>query len=231
MVTREAADPVATGSLQTGLPLRLLLWWRYALGSLWMGLSRHLCLWWQHLIVRKIAALRRTVHAIARSLRAAASRARELAARGIPRDLRHPALPRFALAAACAGVVGGVALASPGLDRRAAALAGLASLMWMVARWFILRFAAAGIFAEDPTALSGAYSLGLLSYAFALTPELRLAAWAASAALTGIALARIGGDRDDLARAIAIAWAAQALVVACGWIARNAFVAFFALPR
>jgi hypothetical protein len=78
------------------------------------------------------------------------------------------------------------------------------------------------------SALLGASSLGLIAYAAAFTPELRAAAWVVSAALTWLALVRLGDSRREAGRTVGIGWGAQALVVAGSWIARSAVVAILA---
>ena len=97
--------------------------------------------------------------------------------------------------------------------------------MWMVIRWFGVRWAAPGVVAEDSAALRGAFALGLLPYSLAFTPELRLVAWIAAGAITGLILLRIGRERREVSRAIGFAWGIQALVVLGGWLARNAYFA------
>lgn len=126
------------------------------------------------------------------------------------------------------GAILGVAIASPGFDRRSAAFAGASSFLWVAIRWLALRTSAPRLVAENPVALRTAFSLGLLTYAFAATPELRFAAWVAAGAVTGVTLVRLGGARRDVVRAIGMAWGLQALVVTGGWLARNAFVAIVA---
>jgi hypothetical protein len=122
------------------------------------------------------------------------------------------------------GAAIGILLSAPGVDRRAAVLAGLASIMWAVIRWVAIRLAAPRTLAENPAALRDAVSLGLLAYAIAVTPELRFAAWLISAAVTGAVLLRRGRARGEVARLVGIAWGVQALVVAGGWLARNALL-------
>ena len=134
-------------------------------------------------------------------------------------------LPYVGVVAIVAGAAFGVLIASPGIGRRAAMLAGAASLMWTAIRWVALRFRAPGLVPSDERAVRGAFSLGLLAYAVALTPELRLAAWVAAAAITGVALIRLGRPREEVVRTIGFAWGVQALVVTLGWLAKNAYVA------
>lgn len=142
-------------------------------------------------------------------------------------DLRKDsvALGWFGGLAVLIGAALGVAVASPGVYRHAAALAGVTSLLWAAIRWLGVRLAGPRLLAEDPAALRGAFSLGLLAYAFAVTPELRFAAWLAAGAVTGVTLVRVGRGRREVARAIAFAWGMQAVVVTGGWLARNALLA------
>ena len=127
------------------------------------------------------------------------------------------------------GATVGIVVASPGTDRRAAALAGVASLMWMAIRWLAMRWAAPRLVAEDPAALRGAFALGLLAYALALTPELRLAAWLSQPVPSRAwCSCESGGSAARSSRAVGFAWGMQALVVAGGWLARNAYIAILA---
>lgn len=123
------------------------------------------------------------------------------------------------------GIALGVALAPPGLPRSLALWAGAQSALWAAVRWLLMRYTGRGV-ARDGAKLLGASSLGLLAYAAAVTPELRAAAWVVSAALTWLALVRLGDPRSEAGRTVAIAWGAQALVVAASWIARNGALAF-----
>jgi hypothetical protein len=210
MIAREGTESRLAGPRRTGLIDRLIMSWRRAL-------------------TRALGGSARAARAAAGMPRASVSAGQAFVANGAFSDLRHPALGWFGVVAVCLGAAGGIVLASPGLDRRAAALAGFASLMWMAIRWLVLRSFAETSVREDPAGLRGSYSVGLLCYALALTPELRLAAWVCSAALTSAVLARTGRDRGEWTRAVAIAWGAHALVAVSGWLARNAFVAYFAL--
>ncbi len=121
-----------------------------------------------------------------------------------------------------------MAVALPGVDRRSAALAGIAGFLWAGVRWLGMRLAAPRLYEDDPAALRGALSVGLLGYALAITPELRLVAWLISGAITGILLVRVGRERREVVRAVAIVWGMQAVVVAGGWLARNAFMGVLA---
>ena len=125
------------------------------------------------------------------------------------------------------GIGLGVALAPPGLPRTLAAWAGVQSVLWAVVRWLLMKYTGRGA-ARDGAALLGASSLGLIAYAAAVTPGLRVAAWVVSAVLTWFGLVRLGDRRDEAARTVALAWGAQALVVAASWIARSGVFAFLA---
>ena len=193
------------------------------------GLLRRWLGWWQHVLARALDATSNAASAVARGSTAALDRWRKHVASGGLTDVRRRSLAWLGVCAVFVGAVVGVAIASPGLDRAAAALAGAASLMWMGIRWLVMRLTAPRLLAEDPSAVRGAFSLGLLAYAAAVTPELRFAAWLASGALTAVMLVRLGRSRKEIARAVGFAWGAQALVVTGGWLARNAFVAILAL--
>ena len=87
-----------------------------------------------------------------------------------------------------------------------------------------MRFAT-GRSARDGSAVLGATSAGLIAYVFAVTPELRVVAWTASAAITWLALRELGDAKQQATRTVAIAWGAQALVVVGSWLARSAVMA------
>jgi hypothetical protein len=122
------------------------------------------------------------------------------------------------------GALAGAVIAPAGLARTLALWAGVQSVLWAVVRMMLMRLLGRGR-VQDAGVLLGASSLGLVVYAGAVTPELRLAAWVASAAITWLALVRLGDERSDAARTVGIAWGAQALVVAASWIARNGVMA------
>ena len=144
----------------------------------------------------------------------------------LPRPwLLRPAVVWLGDAALALGVGVGIALAAPGLPRSLAAWAGAQSILWALVRWLLMKFTARGA-ARDGSVLLGASSLGLIAYAAAVTPELRVIAWAVSAALTWLGLVRLGDAKREAGRTVAIAWGAQALVVAASWIARNGAIAF-----
>ena len=121
----------------------------------------------------------------------------------------------------------GIALAAPGQARALALLAGAETLLWAAVRWFLMRFTGHGA-ANDSRQLRGATALGLIAYAIALSPGLRLAAWVLSAGLTWVGLVIQGDRRREALRTVAIAWGAQAAVVLLSWIARGGIVAFLA---
>lgn len=188
---------------------RWLLWWRLALAGL----------------VRAIVDAARTIAGLAQR---AFTWAHDLLAAHALTDVRHPVSVWVGTAALAAGAVGGVLLVSTTLDRRAAALAGVASFMWAAIRWFVMRRALPDVATDDSAALRGSLARGLTVYAIALTPELRLIAWLGAAAMTGASLLRAGHAREPVLRAIALAWGLQAVVVAGGWLARNMLVAVVA---
>jgi hypothetical protein len=183
---------------------------------------------WRSGLTTVVDAVVVTSRKLVRKFNASTARGRAYLASGVLTDVRSPLLAWLGVVAVVLGATVGIAIASPGTDRRAAALAGAASLMWMAIRWLGMRWAAPKLTAEDGDALRGAYALGLLAYALAVTPELRLAAWLAAGAITSVVLVRIGRDRREVARAVGYAWGIQALVVAGGWLARNAYFAFVA---
>lgn len=160
-------------------------------------------------------------------MRRVASLCRRIARFEDVEDLRRPALAVVGVSAITFGAVVGVLVASPGVDRRAAALAGAASFMWIAVRWLCVRVFAPAL-ATDRAVLRGALSLGLLGYAFAATPELRFVAWLLAGVISAYVLVRFGSNRADVARGIGSAWGVQAAVVVGGWLAGNAFVAYFA---
>jgi hypothetical protein len=118
----------------------------------------------------------------------------------------------------------GVLLAPPGLPRSLAVWAGVQALLWAGVRWLLMTLTGRGV-ARDRASLLGASSLGLLAYALAVTPGLSVVAWTGSAALTWLGLVNLGDDRQEASRTVAIAWGAQAVVVAASWLARNAVMA------
>lgn len=132
-----------------------------------------------------------------------------------------------ALVALAVGVIGGVALASPG-PRLLAIAAGLASVAWAFLRLLLMRLVPPRP-SRDPRALAGAWAVGLIVYAIALTPELRLAAWVLSGAITFFALQRLGRSRRDALWLTGIPWGTQAGVVVLSWLALNAYVALVAI--
>jgi len=184
--------------------------------------------WWRQVVTRAIHIIRSTARSAVAVAQTAVSRGRRYIDSGAFSDVRHPALGWAGASAVVLGAVVGVAIAPPGIERQTAALAGAASLMWMVIRWLGMRLAAPRLFTEDRAALRGALALGLLSYSLAVTPELRLVAWFAAAVVTAWALLRVGRQRREVLLAVGFAWGMQALVVAGGWLARNALVALLA---
>jgi hypothetical protein len=205
MIARPGTEPPLPDPF-VALPLRWLNWWRRVLS---VGL----------------ASASRAASAAVHPPRAALSRHSSPERQKPVATDSHPALAWVGGLAVLVGAAVGVALSAPGVDRRVAALAGLASIMWAVIRWIAIRIAARRTLAENPAALRDAVALGLLVYAFAVTPELRFAAWLISAVVTGGALIGRGRDRGEVVRSVGIAWGVQALVVAGGWLARSALIA------
>jgi hypothetical protein len=205
MIARAGTEPPLPDP-RVALPLRWLNWWRRVLSLGLVGASH-----------AASAAGCTTWSALSRQ---SSPQAQEPLATD-----NHTALPWLGGLALLIGVVVGVLLSAPGVDRRAAVLAGAASIMWAVIRWIAVRMSAHRTLAENPVALRDAVSVGLLVYAFAVTPELRFAAWLISGAVTGLVLLRRGRDRGEVVRSVGIAWGVQAVVVAGGWLARSALLA------
>ncbi len=156
--------------------------------------------WWRLSLSRVAHGVSVAVRSTAGALVSAIARVARLVSTGSLGDLRHPIVVWAGGFAVIIGGVLGVALAAPGVDQRSAALAAMASLMWAAIRWLVMRLSARHAHAEDPAGLRGAVSLGLVAYAFAVTPELRFLAWAASAAITAAALIRLGRQRGEVTR-------------------------------
>jgi hypothetical protein len=117
-----------------------------------------------------------------------------------------------------------VALAPRGQTQNAAVAAGALSLAWAFVRWLCLQFI--GRRAADRHTVTAAWGLGATVYLIGVTPELRLAAWIGSAALTWFGLRRLGDDARDATRSVGIAWGIQGTVVVASWVARNAIIAY-----
>ena len=173
--------------------------------------------WWR-------AALSGAIAAGAGGARAALSRVATAVPAETVLDVRGWPVVAAGLLALVLGAAGGTLMADSGPARTAALFAGALSVAWAGMRWLILQLTAGPVAAEHPAGLRGAWALGLLAYAVALTPALRLAAWAASAAVTVVLMWRLGVARRDVTRSVALAWGAQALLVAGEWFARNAYV-------
>jgi hypothetical protein len=141
-------------------------------------------------------------------------------------DVRSWPVLGMGLVALFAGVTVAFAIAMPGPTRTAALLTGAATLVWTGGRWLVLRLVAGPLGIDDLRGLRGAFGIGLLPWALALTPELRFAAWALSGVITAVVVWRLGTERRAAMRAVGLAWGAQALGVAGVWLARNAYVIF-----
>ncbi len=120
-----------------------------------------------------------------------------------------------------------IAVASPGAERGAAAIAAMSQVIWALARLAILGLTVRTL-RRDPSAVRGAWALGTCAWVVALDPLLAVVAWAASAALTLWALLRLGEARVSARRAVLITWGAQAAVAVLGWLAINAWVGWIA---
>lgn len=130
--------------------------------------------------------------------------------------------PAIAIGLTCllGGAALGVVLAPPGPPSAAEGLAALSSILWAFARLAILRLALTGNPAAERS-LGTAWSLGLIPWLLGLSPTLRLIAWVISGLVTWTIAVRRGVDRPAADRAIALAWGAQAIAVAIGYLLRN----------
>lgn len=122
------------------------------------------------------------------------------------------------------GAIARVALSAPGPARSGALVAGIAAVLWAVARFAIV-MAKVQTLARDTAAVRGAFAVGLIPFALAVSPALALVAWAASGAITWWLLVRLGERRDRAIVAVGFAWGAQAAIYVVGWLVRNALVA------
>ena len=172
--------------------------------------------------------LTRLAHGAGELGTAAATGVRSTIALGVLLDIESLPVVVLAAAALLAGAVGGTLIAPSGA-RTAAALAGAASFLWTALRWLVLRVTEPRLAASDPNGVRGAFAAGLLVYALAVTPGLRLAAWLASAVITAVVLLRRGAGRSAVLSGVGLAWGAQAFVVCGMWFARNAYVALVAM--
>ena len=146
--------------------------------------------------------------------------------------LRGSATVWVCLTAPAIGAVAGAAIARTGSTRTPEILAGVAGLVWAGVRLLLMRLSARHWPPNTQfTAIRGAWALGLLPYALGITPELRLAAWIMSAAVTFLVLLRGGTPSAAAQRVVGVAWGAQAAVVVAGWIAKNAFFIVLATRR
>ena len=136
------------------------------------------------------------------------------------------------VAVATAGAIAAVVVAHGGHERALEILAGAAGIGWMAIRLILVRLAASHWSAKaEAGVLRGAWALGLLPYIVGISPELRLLAWVASAAITYVVLVRTSVSRLDARRVVGVAWGVQAAVVAASWIARNAYFIVLAMRR
>jgi len=173
--------------------------------------------WWR-------AALSAAVLGVAREARAAGTHVASRLPRDTLLDVRRWPIVLAGIGAVCVGAGCGIALAVPGPPRAAAMLAGATGVVWAAARWLIAHLAARHFGIDDSPALRGALAAGMVAYAFALTPELRVAAWIASGAITALVLIRLKVATRTAWRLVALAWGAQGVSVAGAWLARNAYI-------
>lgn len=142
------------------------------------------------------------------------------------RRLRHLRFVAPIIAGLLAPVLGGVArvaLADEG-TRAAAAWAAATDVAWAGGRLAIMAWAGR-LRGRAPW---GAWALGLIPFAVAVTPLLAAIAWAASGVLTWWTLRIAGRDTISARRMIAAAWGTQAAVAVIAWIAVNAWVVLLA---
>lgn len=149
------------------------------------------------------------------------------ASRGSAGALRGTAVAWVGMSCVIVGAAGRFALAASGSQRSAALIAGIAALMWAVARFAIVMATVRDLSSDTP-AVRGAWAVGLTPMALALSPTLAAVAWMASGVLTAAVLVRLGESRNSASRSVAYAWGAQAAVSAVGWLVRNAVVALVA---
>lgn len=142
--------------------------------------------------------------------------------------IRSTALVWAGALAVVVGAVGAVALAGPGASRSVAVVAAGMSLMWAVVRWALTDVVASHRTTLARADVRGACAAGSLVWVVALTPELRLFAWAVSGIVTGLLLTRLGANRRQTFTCVGIAWGAQAAVVVGSWLARTAIIAILA---
>ncbi len=178
--------------------------------------------WWQGVLGRTFAGVAHAAAGVAGAAGAHFSRVgRRPAGRARLTDLRGGFIAWSGWVALVAGAVAGAAIASPGIPRTSAALAGAASLLWAGARALVVRVFVPEALAGDPALVRGIVALGMLVYVAAVTPELRLLAWLVSGGVTAWLLMRFGARREETVRAVGFAWGAQALVVVGGWLAKG----------
>jgi len=137
-------------------------------------------------------------------------------------ETEHRRAAALGLRAFAAGLLaaGGVSLAAGGPWRAVLALVVIESL-WAVARWIIIAASLRGSRTAARTPSGIPFAAGLIPYALALDPALRVAALLASWWLTVRGLRATGRSRRDARFAGAWAFGGQLGVAALGWLVRG----------
>jgi hypothetical protein len=99
-------------------------------------------------------------------------------------------------------------------------LAPLWTLVWAYARLFILRTSAPRPLKDDRVLLNAAWGAALVPYLLAVTPSLRLAAFAASAWYTWRGVHGAGATNSRAGAMVALAYGGQLAVEVATWFAR-----------
>lgn len=169
-------------------------------------------MWWRRVLSRGTSAAGRAVTTISRAIAAS------------PAATGQAGWIAAGLGALVAGAIAGIVLAPAGQPSLAALAARSASVFWAGMRLLVMRLAAPSL-ATDRGRLTHAWALGLLPWIAGVTPELRLAAWAASGVVTYLALQRASDGAAGARIAVAWAWGAQALIFIIVALLRNLLVA------
>lgn len=182
------------------------------------GFTSGVFAWWRRLLGTTFREGATAAQAAAQTAVKASSRLEEG-----PEPLLAPTLPIWAIAAVVVGGGLGVTLA-PAEDKRAAAASAALALLWAVARYVLLRFAAADEL--EPNAVRGAWAIGTLPWAVAVDPVTTALAFVISATITWQALERLGASRRRAVRAVALAFGAQLVITLIAWVGRSAYVLY-----
>ncbi len=132
-------------------------------------------------------------------------------------------LRRVGYAALSTGVAGAVAVAfATRSTREEAVVTGLSMLAWAAIRLMLLRTMASRSPHADQQLVRDAWALGLTPFALAWVDVTHAAAFLASAYITARGLGATLEQRKLAVGAAAVAFGAQAVVVAGAWLARSA---------